>query len=64
MLRPRALDLPETGWGLIRVTEADDGMDEPVEPKTGHRVVPIPPVQYLSPPTLLPQTPANPGQQG
>jgi hypothetical protein len=34
MLRPRALDLPETGWGLIRVTEADDGMDEPVEPKT------------------------------
>jgi integrase len=31
-----------TGWGLIRVTEADDGMDEPVEPKTGDRVVPIP----------------------
>lgn len=31
------------GWGYIDVTEADDGWDEPVEPKTGDRRVPIPP---------------------
>jgi integrase len=44
MLRPRALDLPEDGFGLIRVTEADIDWDEPGEPKEGERDVPIPPV--------------------
>jgi len=50
MLRPRALILPDdpgpesnAGWGYVEVTEADDGWDEPVEPKTGDRRVPIPP---------------------
>ncbi len=43
MLRPRALTLPTTGWGLIEVTEADVSYDEPGEPKTGERIVPIPP---------------------
>lgn len=43
MLRPRALDLPDQGWGTIHVVEADDGWDEPAEPKTGYRPVPIPP---------------------
>ena len=43
MLRPRALHLPDDGWGSIAVVEADDGWDEPVEPKTGNRTVPIPP---------------------
>ena len=44
MLRPRALDLPATGWGEIHVVEADISFDEPGEPKTGRRRVPIPPV--------------------
>ncbi|HEX8781646.1 MAG TPA: site-specific integrase, partial [Nocardioides sp.] len=44
MLRVRALDLPPTGWGRISVTEADDGEDNGGEPKTGDRIVPIPPV--------------------
>jgi integrase len=44
MLRRRSLDLPEQGWGEIDVTEADIGLDEPGEPKTGPRSVPIPPV--------------------
>ncbi len=44
MLRPRALDLPDEGWGRISVVEADDGYDEPAEPKTGPRQVPILPV--------------------
>lgn len=44
MLRVRSLDLPESGWGRIWVTEADDGEDVPGEPKTGRRDVPIPPV--------------------
>jgi integrase len=44
MLRPRALRLPGSGWGAVEVTEADDGYDEPAEPKTGDRTVPIPPV--------------------
>lgn len=44
MLRPSVLYLPETGWGWIDVVEADDGFDEPVEPKEGVRRVPIPPV--------------------
>jgi integrase len=44
MLRARSLTLPESGWGQIEVTEADIGFDEPGEPKTGERVVPIPPV--------------------
>lgn len=43
MLRPRVLTLPETGWGLIEVEEADDGYDDPADPKTGPRSVPIPP---------------------
>ncbi len=42
MLRPRALALPESGWGKIEVTEADIDLDEPGDPKTGHRTVPIP----------------------
>lgn len=44
MLRPTVLHLPETGWGYIDVIEADDGYDEPVEPKEGERRVPIPPI--------------------
>jgi integrase len=43
MLRPRAVRLPAEGWGSISVTEADIDWDEPGEPKTGNRVVPIPP---------------------
>jgi len=43
MLRPRALHLPADGWGSIAVTEADIDWDEAGDPKTGHRVVPIPP---------------------
>jgi integrase len=43
MLRPRALDLPGSGWGSIAVTEADIDWDESGDPKTGDRVVPIPP---------------------
>ncbi len=44
MLRPSALDLPPTGWGRIEVSEADIDFDQPGEPKTGRRSVPIPPV--------------------
>jgi integrase len=44
MLRRQALDLPDAGWGSIMVTEADISFDEPGEPKTGPRPVPIPPV--------------------
>lgn len=44
MLRPRALVLPASGWGRIEVVEADVSFDEPGEPKTGPRSVPIPPV--------------------
>jgi integrase len=44
MLRPRALTLPEDGWGRLDVVEADISFDEPGEPKTGARSVPIPPV--------------------
>jgi integrase len=43
MLRPQALTLPLEGWGTIAVVEADIDWDEPGEPKTGHRKVPIPP---------------------
>ena len=43
MLRPRVLTLPPTGWGRIDVVEADPSIDEPSEPKTGKRSVPIPP---------------------
>jgi integrase len=43
MLRPRALTLPNEGWGCIAVTEADIGWDEPGDPKTGTRSTPIPP---------------------
>ncbi|MEM9892932.1 MAG: site-specific integrase [Actinomycetota bacterium] len=42
MLRPRALSLPANGWGAIEVTEADIDFDEPGDPKTGDRTVPIP----------------------
>ena len=44
MLRPRALVLPEAGWGRLDVLEADVSFDEPGEPKTGERRVPIPPI--------------------
>jgi integrase len=44
MVRVGSLELPETGWGRIYVTEADISFDEPGEPKTGPRTVPIPPV--------------------
>jgi integrase len=43
MLRPRALHLPQEGWGRIDVTEADVDFDVAGEPKTGPRSVPIPP---------------------
>lgn len=42
MLRAKALHLPDSGWGRIDVTEADVSFDEPGEPKTGPRSVPIP----------------------
>ena len=42
MLRPSALHLPKHGWGRIEVREADISFDEPGEPKTGERTVPIP----------------------
>jgi integrase len=44
MLRARSLELSVIGWGKIYVTEADISFDEPGEPKTGPRVVPIPAV--------------------
>lgn len=44
MLRRRSLTLPSEGWGRIDVTEAEIDWDEPGEPKTGCRSVPIPPV--------------------
>ncbi len=42
MLRPRVLSLPAEGWGTIDVVESDIDFDEPGEPKTGERTVPIP----------------------
>ena len=44
MLRVRSAQLPADGWGRLDVTEADISFDEPGEPKTGPRSVPIPPV--------------------
>ena len=44
MLRVRSTELPAEGWGRLEVTEADISFDEPGEPKTGPRSVPIPPV--------------------
>jgi integrase len=44
MLRARSTVLPAEGWGRLEVTEADISFDEPGEPKTGPRSVPIPPV--------------------
>jgi integrase len=44
LVRAQALTLPEDGWGQIAVVEADVDWDEAGEPKTGERVVPIPPV--------------------
>jgi integrase len=43
MLRRRCLHLPVAGWGRLDVVEADVSFDEPGEPKTGPRTVPIPP---------------------
>jgi integrase len=42
MLRRSAVALPESGWGRLEVREADVAFDEPGEPKTGPRSVPIP----------------------
>ena len=47
MLRLRSVDLPATGWGRIDVIEADISHDEPGEPKTGERAVPIPPALVM-----------------
>ena len=44
MLRVRSVELPVDGWGRLDITEADISFDEPGEPKTGPRTVPIPPV--------------------
>ncbi len=44
VLRPRALQLPDEGWRRIDIVEADIAFDQPGEPKTGRRTVPIPPV--------------------
>lgn len=44
MIRCSALVLPGEGWGVLDVREADISFDEPGEPKTGPRSVPIPPV--------------------
>ena len=44
MLRVHSTVLPAEGWGRLEVTEADISFDEPGEPKTGPRSVPIPPV--------------------
>ena len=44
MLRVRSAELPTEGWGRLDVTETDISFDEPGEPKTGPRSVPIPPV--------------------
>ena len=44
MLRVRSVNLPKEGWGRVEVTEADISFDQPGEPKTGLRTVPIPPV--------------------
>ncbi len=44
MLRVGSAALPPEGWGRLEVTEADISFDEPGEPKTGPRSVPIPPV--------------------
>ena len=44
MLRVRSCELPSQGWGRLEITAADISFDEPGEPKTGPRGVPIPPV--------------------
>jgi integrase len=44
MLRVHSTQLPAEGWGRVDVTEADIPFDEPGEPKTEPRSVPIPPV--------------------
>lgn len=38
-----ALTLPDTGWGLVVVSQADVARAEPGEPKTGERRVPLHP---------------------
>jgi hypothetical protein len=44
MLRVASTVLPVEGWGRLEVTEADMSFDEPGEPKTRPRSVPIPPI--------------------
>ena len=44
MLRVRSAEPPAEGSGRLDVTEADISFNEPGEPKTGPRSVPIPPV--------------------
>lgn len=44
MLRVQSVKLPADGWGHLDITESDISFDEPGEPKTGRRTVPIPPV--------------------
>ena len=44
MLRVRSAKLPADGRSRLGVTEAEISVDEPGEPKTGPRTVPIPPV--------------------
>jgi len=65
MLSVGALELPESGWGRIDVIQTDDGYDNPADPKTGKRPVPIPlqlvrqlqvwidQIETAKPPTLL-----------
>lgn len=48
MLRAHHLTLPTARWGRIDVQEADVSWDEPGEPKTGPRSVPIPPTLVVA----------------
>ena len=41
MLRVGSTVLPAEGWGRLEVSEADISFDEPGEPKTGPRSLPI-----------------------
>ena len=49
-LEVRHCRLPKEGWGRLEVMQADVGEEAPGEPKTGRRMVPIPPelVEVLS----------------
>jgi integrase len=55
MLRVGALELPPEGWGRIHVVEADISFDQPGEPKTGPRVVPIPAARQRPPTAPRPE---------